>query len=176
MIDIQVIGSMGDVNNTFAPNPPRVILDEVKAHTCKVSFLPGIDKYDGFQKPSVHVVSIAFGPKKNKKNNNQTSDDDDEKIDFDKLKWKEIARKENSKFIRVKKLKPNTVYYIKVKCKNDYGWSEFCKPVRLNTYVLKINTKIMTSDEIQILIDLIKEKRKKVFTHYPCTQFIKYKI
>lgn len=161
---------MGDVDNTFPPNPPTLTIEEVKAHTCKVNFLPGIDKYDGFQKPTTHVVEIAFGP-----NKGQTTIEDDEKVDFSKLKWKEIARKERARFLRIKKLKPSTTYYVKAKCKNEHGWSDFCKPVRLQTYVLKINTKIMTSDEIQILIDLIKEKRQKVLLFliiYPCTQFI----
>jgi len=147
------IDRMGDVNNTFPPNPPVVTLDEVKAHTCKVLLAPGSGKYDGFQKATTFAVEIAFGPK------NQS--DDDEKVDFDALKWVEIARRDSSKFVRVKKLKPSTVYYVKARCKNQYGWSDFCDPVKLETYVLKINTKIMTSDEIQILIDLIKEKRKK---------------
>ena len=68
--------------------------------------------------------------------------------------------------MKVKKLKASTIYYVKVKCKNEYGWSEYCEPVKLHTYVLKINTKIMNSDEIQLLIDLIKEKRKKVLCIY----------
>ena len=165
----KIIGSMGDVNNTFPPNPPRIMIDEVKAHTCKINLLPAIDQYDGFQKPSTHVIEIAFGPNKGKPSN-----DDEKEVDFEKLKWKEIARKENASFVRIKKLKPSTVYYVKAKCKNEYGWSEYSKPAKLETYVLKINTKIMTSDEIQILIDLIKEKRKKVWSFIidPCTQFI----
>eukprot|EP01084_Bolivina_argentea_P301058 519274_1 len=155
----QIISKMGDVNNQFPPNPPRITIADIKAHTCKVSFYAGRDKYDGFQSPSVYVVQIAFGPKKQ-----LISDIDDEKEKesaFCKLKWKEIARKEHSSFIRIKKLKPATVYYIRVQCKNDYGWSSFCEPQKLETYVLKLNTKIMTSDEIEILIQLIKEKRKK---------------
>jgi len=148
----QEIGRMGDINNTFAPNAPVVTLEEVKAHTCKVLLARGSGKYDGFQAPTTFAVEIAFGPK---------DQSDDEKVDFDSLKWREIARRDSSKFVRVKKLKPSTVYYVRARCKNEYGWSQFCEPAKLETYVLKINTKIMTSDEIQILIDLIKEKRKK---------------
>eukprot|EP01084_Bolivina_argentea_P111483 198880_1 len=149
------INVMGDLNNTFSPIAPNVQITEVKAHTCKVLFSPNIGKYGGYQKPNKYLIQIAFGPK----NKNQTNDD--EKIDYNKLKWKQIAERENALFIRVKKLKPSTIYYVRVKCKNEYGWSEYCKPVKFKTYILKINTKIMTSDEIQILIDLIKQKRKK---------------
>jgi len=146
------IGRMGDVNNTFPPNPPVVALDEVKAHTAKVLLARGTGKYDGFQAPTTWAVEIAFGPKK---------PTDDEKVDFESLKWREIARRNSSKFVRIKKLKPSTVYFVRARCQNHYGWSDFCEPAKLETVVLKINTKIMTSDEIQILIDLIKEKREK---------------
>jgi len=146
------IGRMGDINNYFPPNPPVVTLEEVKAHTCKVLLARGSGKYEGFQTPTTFAVEIAFGPK---------DESDDEKVDFEALKWREIARRDSSKFVRVKKLKPSTVYYVRARCKNECGWSQFCEPAKLETYVLKINTKIMTSDEIQILIDLIKEKRKK---------------
>lgn len=153
----QQIARMGDINNTFPPNAPTIRIDEIKAHTCKISFACGDAKYGGFAPPDLHVVEIAFGPK----NIAVAQDIDDAKVDFARLKWKEISRKEHASFVRVKKLKPNTLYYVRVKCKNEYGWSEFCKPQNLLTYVLKIDTKIMTSDEIQLLIDVIKEQRKK---------------
>ena len=32
----RAIATMGDVNNTFPPNPPKIVIQETKAHTCKV--------------------------------------------------------------------------------------------------------------------------------------------
>jgi len=147
------IAEMGDLKNSFPPPAPAVSVENVKAHTCTVRFATGPAKYGGFQAATEHVLEIAFGPKH--------ALADDEKLDFSALKWKELARRENANFVKVKKLKPSTVYYVRVKAKNEFGWSPYCEPVRLETYVLKINTKIMTSDEIQLLIDLIKEKRNK---------------
>jgi len=145
------IAAMGDVNNSFPPPAPAVTIENVQAHTCTVRFAEGPAKYGGYQPATVHVVQIAFAPHLA----------DDEKVDTAALSWKQLMRRENARMAKVKKLKPGTVYYLRAQASNEYGSGPFCEAIRFETVALKINTQIMTSDEIELLLDLIKGKRKK---------------
>lgn len=142
---------MVHVDNKFPPTPPSIEVTEVKAHTCKVRFMiSDAAKYDGYQKPIQYIVQIAI---------------DDYKSD-EKQGWEQVADRSKKKFARIKKLKPGMKYLIRVQGRNDYGWGEYCVPLSFTTVELKIDTKIMRSDEIESLIHAIQLKRNKKQTEW----------
>jgi len=159
------ISAMCDLQNLFAAPAPSVTLHSVKAHTCTVRLGAGACKYGGFAAATQLVVQIAFGPKRPLA--------EDETVDASALKWKQIARRDvcagagagadsgADAEVKVKKLKPGTLYFVRAKAKNEFGWSAFCAPAALATLPLKIDTAIMSSDEIEALMDLVHRQRQR---------------
>ena len=125
---------------------------------------------------------------------------DRESIEFDQLKWEQIKiknkvskksssskkkskSKSKSKNIvkyKIKELKDETPYIIRVRSRNSSGWGNYCEPKICITKKLTINSKILKDKEKVYLLKLLpknlKRKKFKLIYRASVDSFSSYKF